>query len=103
MLVKIQQHQTAWKQPAKNVVPAMGRGEQFCLVEQHKFVGLRPKQHNAGLAEHIGAVDEAELRRIPLDMPLGVGEHRKRLAYDRPALIARNMLERTPFQRTEAY
>ena len=44
MLLEIEQHQAARKQQVENPSPAVRRGEQLGLVEQHEFVGLGPEQ-----------------------------------------------------------
>ena len=71
MLFEIEQHQPARKQQAENRSPAMGRGEQLGLVEQHQFVGLGPEQRDAGLAEHVAAIDQAVFRGCRSTCPLG--------------------------------
>ena len=101
MLVEIEQHQPARKQPAQDRAPAMGRGEQFALVEQHEFIGFGPEHADAGLAEHPAAIDQAVFRRHPLDLALGVGEYRQRPADHRPALVAGNVRQQIALWRGE--
>src|SRR3977135_2502071 len=102
MLLEIEQHQAARKQQAENPAPAMGRRELLGLVEQYELIGLGSQQHQAGLAEDVAAIEQSIFRGLPLDLPFGVGEHLKRLADQRPALVARNMRERIALRRREA-
>jgi hypothetical protein len=97
MLLEIEQHQAARKQPAENRPPAMGRGKQPGLIEQHELVGFRSECGNAGFAEYPGAIDEAVFRAHPLDFPLGVGEDCQRPADDRPAFVTGNVRQRMAF------
>ena len=99
MLVEIEQHQPARKQPAEHDLPAMGRGEQLLLVEQHEFVGFRTKCRDAGFAEHVAAIDRPVFRGHPLDFTLGVREDVKRAADERPTFVAGNMPQRTGLRR----
>ncbi|MEY9502574.1 hypothetical protein ABIE87_002132 [Bradyrhizobium diazoefficiens] len=88
---EIEQHQSARKQQAEHLVPAVRRREQFLLVEHHELVRFGSEQHDIGLAEDMGAVDRAVFGAVRLDMPLGVGQHLEGLADDRPALVARDV------------
>ncbi|MGY4465549.1 hypothetical protein ACVWWK_001231 [Bradyrhizobium sp. LB9.1b] len=72
------------------------------LVEQHEFVGLGAKQHDIGLAEKMCAIDRAVFGAVRLDMPLGVGEHLKGLADDRPAFVAGDVCQLVALGRSEA-
>ena len=101
MLVEIEQHQAARKQPAQDHLPAVGRGEQPALVEQHQLIGLRPEQGDAGFAEHAAAIDQTVFGGHSFDFAFGVGEDRQRPADDRPALVARNMFQRIALGRRE--
>ena len=99
VLVEIQHHQPAREQQPKDRSPAIGRGEVLGLVEQHQLVGLGAEQRDAGLAEHPAAIHRAIGRGHPLDLALGVGEHLKGAADDRPAFVAGNMAERAALRR----
>jgi hypothetical protein len=94
MLVEIAQHQAARKQPAEHHLPAPGRGEQFCLVEQHQLVGFRPEQRHAGLAEDAAAIDAAVFLGHLLDLAARVGKDAEGAADHRPAFVAGNVRQR---------
>src|SRR5215472_14916129 len=99
VLLKVQEHQAARKQQAQDRSPTMGGGEQPRLVEQHELVGFRTEQRHAGLPEQIGAVDRTVLGGRLLHLSLGIGQHGKRVADERPALVAGNVAQRLGFRR----
>src|SRR5580704_13696206 len=49
----------------------------------------------------MGAVEQAEPLGLLLDVPLGIGERRQRVADDRPTVVARNMRQRVALGRRE--
>src|ERR1700680_3543342 len=49
----------------------------------------------------MAAIDQPVFRRVLLDMSLGIGENLKRLADQRPALVAGNMRQRIAFRRRD--
>ncbi len=102
MFVEIEQHQAARKQLPENITPAERGGELPGLVEQHQFIGVRPEQDDAGLAEQMGAINQAVFGGIAFDLALGIGQHIERLADQRPAFVARNMCQRIALRRCEA-
>ena len=71
VLVEIEQHEPAGKQPAKQDVPTESGREQFLAVEQNELVGFRTEQRNVGLAERAAAIYLTVTLRPPLDEPLG--------------------------------
>ena len=101
MFLEVEQHQSARKQQPENPAPAVHRGKQLGLVEQHQFVGFRSEQGEAGFAEQVAAIDQPVSRRCPFDLTLGIGEHVKRLSDDRPTLVTRNMRQRIALRRGE--
>src|SRR5258708_17876133 len=50
----------------------------------------------------MAAIDQPVFGGLPLDLSFGIGEHVQRLADQRPALVAGNMLQRIALWRREA-
>ena len=69
----------------------MGGGEQAPLIEQHELIGVGPEHRHAGLSEQVGAVDQTVFGGRLLNLSFGVGQHRQRIADERPTLVTGNV------------
>ena len=94
MLVEVHQHQPAREDLVENHAPAAGGGEILLPVEQNQLVGLGPEQGDAAKAEHAAAEHRAVLGVHGFDGADGIPQHGQRVADDRPAVLAWDVLER---------
>ena len=94
MLVEVEQQQAAREQQSKDPSPAVGRGEEFVLIQQNEFIGLGAEQRDHAPAEGVTAIDRAVFPSEALYRAFGVSEQFQGVADERPAVRAGDVGER---------
>ena len=94
VMVEIEQHQPAGKQAMQHRAPPLIAGKDLRPVEQHQLVRLRPDQCDVPAAHGMDLVDGAIGLIHPPREGMRIGKLIERVADQRPAFFALNVVER---------
>ena len=98
VMVEIDQHQSAGEKLVEHRTPTLFGGEQLVPVEQHQLVRIGPDQADIPPPERPVLVDRTVGGIHPLRKGVRIGQHLEGVADQRPAPLARDMVQRVRWQ-----